>query len=34
VGIEVPVGVVTAMCGGPFFIWLLMRRRIRGLITD
>ncbi len=34
VGIEVPVGVVTAMCGGPFFIWLLMRRRIRGLIVD
>jgi iron complex transport system permease protein len=34
VGIEVPVGVVTAMCGGPFFIWLLMRRRIRGIIVD
>lgn len=34
VGIEVPVGVVTAMCGGPFFIWLLLRRRIRGMIVD
>jgi iron complex transport system permease protein len=26
---EIPVGVVTAMCGGPFFIWLL-RRKSRG----
>ena len=24
---EMPVGVVTALCGGPFFIWLLRRRR-------
>lgn len=24
--IEVPVGVVTALIGGPFFLWLLMRR--------
>ena len=24
---EMPVGVVTALVGGPFFIWLLMRRR-------
>jgi iron complex transport system permease protein len=24
--IEVPVGVVTAMIGGPFFLWLLLRR--------
>jgi iron complex transport system permease protein len=24
--IEVPVGVVTAMLGGPFFLWLLIRR--------
>jgi iron complex transport system permease protein len=24
---EVPVGVITAMCGGPFFIWLLRTRR-------
>ena len=23
--IELPVGIVTAMIGGPFFIWLLMR---------
>jgi iron complex transport system permease protein len=25
--IEVPVGVVTAMLGGPFFLWLLVRKR-------
>jgi len=24
---EIPVGVVTALCGGPFFIWLLRSRR-------
>jgi iron complex transport system permease protein len=24
---EVPVGVVTALCGGPFFLWLLRTRR-------
>jgi iron complex transport system permease protein len=24
--VEVPVGVVTAMLGGPFFLWLLIRR--------
>ena len=24
--IEIPVGVVTAMIGGPFFLWLLVRR--------
>ena len=24
---ELPVGVVTAMLGGPFFIWLLRSRR-------
>ena len=24
---EIPVGVVTALCGGPFFIWLLRARR-------
>jgi iron complex transport system permease protein len=23
---ELPVGVVTAMCGGPFFVWLLRRQ--------
>jgi iron complex transport system permease protein len=25
--IEIPVGVITAMCGGPFFLWLLRSRR-------
>lgn len=25
-GIEIPVGVITALLGGPFFIWLLIRR--------
>ena len=25
--VEVPVGVVTALVGGPFFLWLLVRRR-------
>jgi iron complex transport system permease protein len=24
--IELPVGVVTAMIGGPFFLWLLVRK--------
>jgi iron complex transport system permease protein len=24
---EVPVGVITALCGGPFFIWLLRSKR-------
>ena len=24
--VEVPVGVVTAMIGGPFFLWLLVRK--------
>jgi iron complex transport system permease protein len=24
---EIPVGVMTAMLGGPFFIWLLRSRR-------
>jgi iron complex transport system permease protein len=24
--IELPVGIVTAMIGGPFFIWLLIRK--------
>ena len=24
--IELPVGIVTAMIGGPFFLWLLLRR--------
>jgi iron complex transport system permease protein len=25
--IEVPVGIVTAIIGGPFFLWLLVRAR-------
>ncbi|NDJ34085.1 MAG: iron ABC transporter permease, partial [Chloroflexi bacterium] len=29
---EVPIGIVTALVGGPFFLWLLMRSRERGLI--
>ncbi|MFS0867635.1 FecCD family ABC transporter permease [Microbacterium sp. 179-B 1A2 NHS] len=28
---EVPVGIVTAVIGAPFFIWLLRRRRVREL---
>jgi iron complex transport system permease protein len=24
--VEIPVGVVTALVGGPFFLWLLVRR--------
>ena len=24
---ELPVGVITALIGGPFFLWLLIRRR-------
>ncbi|MDV6377401.1 iron ABC transporter permease [Sporosarcina sp. GW1-11] len=24
---EMPIGIVTAICGGPFFIWMLRRRR-------
>jgi iron complex transport system permease protein len=24
---ELPVGVVTAICGGPFFLWLLLKHR-------
>ncbi len=27
--IELPVGVITAICGGPFFIWLLRKRGSR-----
>ena len=25
--LELPVGVITALIGGPFFLWLLMRER-------
>jgi iron complex transport system permease protein len=26
-GVELPVGIVTALCGAPFFLYLLMRGR-------
>ncbi|MBD3239931.1 MAG: iron chelate uptake ABC transporter family permease subunit, partial [Chitinivibrionales bacterium] len=26
---EIPVGVITALCGGPFFLWILLTR-LRG----
>jgi len=29
---EIPVGVITAMLGGPFFVWLLKRQHKRGKI--
>ena len=25
--VELPVGVITAIVGGPFFLWLLVRRQ-------
>jgi iron complex transport system permease protein len=25
---EMPVGIITALLGGPFFIWLLIKQRI------
>jgi iron complex transport system permease protein len=25
--VELPVGVITALIGGPFFLWLLVRQR-------
>jgi iron complex transport system permease protein len=25
--LELPVGIVTALIGGPFFLWLLLRQR-------
>lgn len=28
---EVPIGIVTALVGGPFFLWLLLRGRKRGV---
>ncbi|SDH22030.1 FecCD family ABC transporter permease [Roseospirillum parvum] len=28
---ELPIGIVTSCLGGPFFIWLLLRRRVAGL---
>lgn len=30
--VEIPVGVVTAVCGGPFFLMILRRKRKRGWI--
>ena len=27
---ELPIGILTSCIGGPFFIWLLMRRRALG----
>jgi len=30
---ELPIGVITALFGGPFFLWLLMRDRRRGALT-
>jgi iron complex transport system permease protein len=29
--VEIPVGVVTALCGGPFFLYLLRREGVRQL---
>ncbi|MFT5503336.1 MAG: iron complex transport system permease protein [Gammaproteobacteria bacterium] len=26
---ELPIGIITAVLGGPFFLWLLMRRQFR-----
>ena len=28
---ELPIGIVTALFGGPFFLWLLLRERARGV---
>jgi iron complex transport system permease protein len=30
---ELPVGIITALCGGPFFLYLLRRNRIVGEST-
>jgi len=30
--VELPVGVITAFLGGPFFLWLLLRRS--GFVQD
>jgi iron complex transport system permease protein len=27
---EIPVGIITALCGGPFFLYLLRRNRLAG----
>ena len=26
--VEIPVGIITALCGGPYFIYLMRRKRI------
>ncbi len=31
---EMPVGVITALLGGPFFLWLLFARKARGISLD
>ncbi len=31
---EIPVGVVTALLGGPFFLWLLFRHKLRGIYPE
>ena len=31
---EMPVGVITALLGGPFFLWLLFIRKARGISLD
>ena len=32
-GQELPVGIITALCGGPFFLYLLRRNRTSGLMS-
>ena len=32
-GNELPIGVITAMCGGPFFLYLLRRNRLRSVMS-
>nr|WP_232328509.1 iron ABC transporter permease [Kibdelosporangium sp. MJ126-NF4]CEL22924.1 ABC transporter (iron.B12.siderophore.hemin), permease component [Kibdelosporangium sp. MJ126-NF4]CTQ90063.1 ABC transporter (iron.B12.siderophore.hemin), permease component [Kibdelosporangium sp. MJ126-NF4] len=31
---EIPVGVFTALCGGPFFLWLVRRQARRGAVVS
>lgn len=31
---EIPVGVVTALLGGPFFLWLLLRHKLKGIYPE
>ncbi len=31
---EMPVGVITALLGGPFFLWLLFMRKAKGMTLD